>query len=328
MPGIWDSLREGVSGALRAGTQLARQFELTPGATGEQQPTSNALGALSHMLSLLGESCFIQHGKIHECVPYARAYRVALENGPIILCNRLSHSPMTPIGVADHSTLQPGVQVFVLKHPVADWGTIIGVDPGFAYDGRNSCSDVINQGSNVGVAIDSFFKSLLSIGPDGTNAGIIDFSARQPTDSLEIGDFIHTSDTGQQIFMDSYRAHMRVDEYCGIFMYYLDSLLRIAGQQFELWTPGLIMQSRDDEGEILHYEGIAVYPWEQQGLLAGPTESGYREFSAEQCQRTQPWYGSHEPAYDDMMPFHRVRQWGRLPWAGRQEHDLRAARHR
>jgi len=309
-PSGLESLHKTADALLRASRKAKRTREATTDVATDVASDVQQT-ALDHLASL-GRPSGILFGCIQEAIPYVNSYRVAPEGGgPVVQCCYLRDLPATPVSVADHTNLQIGANVFYIKHPTATYGLIIGVEPPYIQDARKARSDVIAQGSRCGIDVEQYFKELWQLGAAGSNAGIIDWSARQPGDSIPIGEFCKTAMTGIQLFMDNYMAHMRVDEMCGIWMCYWDSFLRIAGQNFQRWTAGSAFESMDDEGEHFWHHGIAAYPWENWGYLIAPTGTTIQltENDASTIQKTNQEYGPLEPEYDDAQAFHRIQTW-------------------
>jgi len=293
--------------ATRHTVNVANAIAQMPGALGGQEPISDPRESAGVAGNPLGHSCMLESGVVLEAIPYTNSYKVAPQTGGAVFqCCFMAQLPTTPIGVTDNTTLQPGVNVYYLRHPKTSFGVIIGVEPTAMDDPRAGRSDFITQGSRVGFLADKFFKSLFGLGGSGTNAGIIDWSSRQPVDSLPVGEWCKTAETGLQFFMDSYMMHMRVDEMTGVFAYYWDQLLRITGQNYQRWTGNSVFESLDDEGEHFWRQGIAIYPWEQLGSLTGPQPSLLKERTPEQTQHDAVEYARYEPDPDDLQSFHRV----------------------
>jgi hypothetical protein len=59
----------------------------------------------------------------------------------------------------------------------------------------------------------------------------------------------------------------RVDEECGVWHFYTDSLTRVAGHNFQLWTSGSEREDVDDEGEVYTVQGYTPYFWEALGAF-------------------------------------------------------------
>jgi len=297
---------------------------MLPGVSDALNPIGDVLETMMQFMSDIGTRSGILFGRIQSAIPYVNSYRVMPEGGGSVLqCCYLRDMPATPVSVADHKNLHVGVNVFYIIHPTAHYGVILGVEPPYITDSRKARSDCASQGSRSGIDVEPHYKNLWQIGPPNSNAGIIDWSGRQPVDSVPIGEFCKTSMTGIQLFMDQYMAHMRVDEMCGMWMFYWDSLMRIAGQNFQRWTSGSEFESMDDEGEHFWYQGIAPFPWENWGQLQVPAGSDPEDRldvnDAKTAQKTNQEYAHLEPLYDDVQAFHRVREYnGYMGQAGKR----------
>jgi hypothetical protein len=307
-----NELRQLIQGSAQKVAEVPDVIRESPALAESFGSIHDAAQSLGGFLRRLNQFSITNFGWIQECFPYLRSYRVTPAGGGApILCCRLGELPTTPIGVSDHTTLQPGTPVYYVKHPGAFYGAIIGVEPSFQCDPRKARSDCIGQASNAGFNVERYWKALMAMsGGRVGDSGVTDWSAMQPVDSYEAGEFCKTSSTGIQLLIDDYMAQLRVDEMCGLQMFYWDSLLRIAGRNMQIWTAGSEKRVDNDEGEVNIYEGEVAYPWEQLGQVWYPSDQGYTANNAETCQHTTPWYGPYEPKYNDMQPFHRVQRWG------------------
>lgn len=305
---MFQQLANAASAALRLAGEIDWVVKQVPAIAGTNAPVADASSAqLGQQLS--PAACGrIEFGVIFDAIPQLQAYRVLPEGtDAVILCTRLRSGSVTPFGVADADTLAVGTPVYYIRHPKADEGLIIGAEAGALQDPRLLSADAIVQGSNVGMQSEVGLQEVFRFGAAGTNSGIVDRSGRTPMDSLPLGDFCRVAETGVMLALDSYMASMRVDEMCGLFMYYWDQLLRLAGLNFQRWTGGSVLESYDDEGEHFWYHGIAGYPWEQCGSLAYGTP--YAEsVTALITQIVAPWRQSVDLSAMDSIPFHRLQE--------------------
>jgi hypothetical protein len=304
-----DTIVKSLTEILHRVEEIVWQIKRSGGILNPDEPISDVVGDITQKVRSLGIRSGIRFGVITDCVPHCRAYRVSPEAGdPSLICTRLSSTGGTPLGVSDCVTLQPNTHVFYIKHPTATYGLIIGVEPPFSTKARQNLPDFIVPGSNVGLHVDTAQREGFKLGGDKVNGGIWDWSAGSSVDSLEIGELNHCTETGLMLHMDSYMAMMRVDEMTGIFMYYWDQLCRVAGMNFQLWTGASTLESYDDEGEHMWYQGIATYPWEHRGMLQPGTNIAF-DRSGGSTQTATPWYSVLEPTADDIQEFHRWQQY-------------------
>jgi hypothetical protein len=289
---------------------LSRDFSRTLSQipnTGTLEPQADPYKTQSQHLLALGSSPRFRYGMIVDYVPHVRMYRVQPDGGgPLLLCTRLTSLGTSPVGVADGDALTPGDRVLLAQNPRSFYGEIVSVLPGLAFDPRLVKADYIVQGSNVGILADSAHRAGFLMGRENTFGGIANFGPRMPIDSLA-GEFCRSTETGLMLFLDAAMGFLRVDELCGLWMFYRDQLLRLAGYNMQQWSCASELEIFDDEGELQYYHGLAVYPWEQLGQFRQPREIT-TEQTAKKVQQEQPWLGGLEPNNPDLKPFHRIQQ--------------------
>jgi hypothetical protein len=297
----------------REGRGLSFFRLLSPAGAGGQRPVSDSLGALISHITDLATANRTEVGTIVDAVPGARCYRVQPESGgSTIDCCRATHAAVAPLGVYDADTLTVGTNVFFVRHKQKTSGTIVGCEPAYMYDSRLYYGDCVSMGSNTGLQIESGHQEPFnlggSIGSLNLNGGITAWSGRSPIDSLEIGEFHKATETGLAIHLDPYMTYMRSNEWSGLWMFYWDGLVRLAGENFQRWAGPTEVESYDDEGETCWYHGIAPYPWEHMGQIGGPSDPT-AAVAASAVQGAQAHYAGYEPNYDDLQPFHRFREY-------------------
>jgi len=309
------ALHGAVEGTARLVRMLEQSNRHSPGPETGQKPAADPAHARQPQQTDLGVSSRVEFGQVVDAIPSARCYKVQPESGgPPFDCALGIRSSNTPIGVYDADTLVVGTQVRYIRHQTGKTGLILCAEPMFDWDPRRFYGDIVSQGSNIGLHVEAGLQHPFTMGgKKGAikwNGGITSFSGRTPFDSMEIGEFNRSAETGMMIHMDSYMACMRVDEMCGVSMFYWDSMLRIAGQNFEEWAGHSQREAYDDEGEHMYYHGIASYPWENMGQLQNPNAGSWAELGADDVQNSTPWYSRIEPANNDLQPFHRFRSYG------------------
>jgi len=303
-----------MDGLARLARNLDWNSRLQPGSAAGQNPVSDPAGAITAHNTDLAASSTVQYGFVIDALPSVRCYRVQPENGgPVIDCSLGMRGTVSPMGSYDADTLIAGTHVRYVQQKNDPTGLIVAIEPMYMYDPRLFYGDVISQGSNTGLNVETGFHEVFLLGgfqgPMSLNGGVTDYAGRTPFDSLEIGEFNRSMETGLMLHMDPYMAFMRADEWSGLWMFYWDGLVRLSGQNFQRWTSGSELESYDDEGEHMWYKGIATYPWEHMGQLQGPDSSVLQERSADVTQNTAPYYARFEPDNDDLQPFHRFREY-------------------
>jgi hypothetical protein len=305
-------LKNMYDGVARAARDASWLSTLAPDLPGDQPAGDGVQTAIGRITDLAAQA-ITEFGIITDAIPLARTYRVQPDNGGAVIgCCLGMRGSGTPIGAYDGSTLVVGTHVRFVRNADAQTGVIIAVEPMYMWDPTKGLGDIISQGSNTGLKKETGPQVPFGMGgaQGGYNlcGGVIDWSGRTPFDSLEIGEFNHSTETGLMLHLDSYMAMMRVDEYTGVWMFYWDGLLRVAGQNFQEWAGPTEREVYDDEGESMYYHGIAPYPWEHQGMLAAPYAAS-TTLSADDSQNNYPYYGRVEPTDDDLQPFHRFREY-------------------
>lgn len=267
-----------------------------------QDPTASAY---LHRMDL-GREPRILYGRIVDCLAYAQLYKVQPERGSApLLCTSTGHTGFQLVGAKAVATYQPGSGVLILVHPQLPMGFILCAVPDFMFDATSALSDVIVQGSNVGVRSDGVHQFPYSLAGGG---GLQDRSGGRPLDSLPVGEWGAITETGLAFFLDPFLAFMRVDEATGLFLFYHDQLTRLAGYNLQQWSAGRHREELDDQNEFTGVDGWTHQLFEARGTF-GPNAGSttYRTFQASDAQQNQPWYSAYEPAADDQIPFHRRR---------------------
>lgn len=93
-----------------------------------------------------------------------------------------------------------------------------------------------------------------------------DFSGGRPLDSTAVGETGSMAETGVGTFADPFQVYMRVDEATGVFGFYDDQLLRVAGVNYQQFTSLSETEHLVDEAELYGMTRKYAYPWELAGL--------------------------------------------------------------
>lgn len=255
-------------------------------------------------------------GWIMDGTAIANCYRVHLEKGyaPIIATAAVQSSAGC-LGVSTINTYTPGTPVIVLLHDKTPEGLILGAVPQFLDLGSRAYHDYISQASRK--RVDDVHKRHLKQPASGQ---LTDFSAWRPYDATLAGEWGGISSTGISITLDDFMAQFSVNESTGIFAFYHDMMLRVAGYNMQVWTAGSVREAFMDQAEYNDTQGYAPYPWEAIGLLTpleGQTVQQYPP-SAYQCALQQPYYAHWENKHEFQQPYHRFQQFhGYLGQGGR-----------
>jgi hypothetical protein len=251
-----------------------------------------------------GKATQLVRGRVVDAVAYAHCYRVLLPDGyGPRMCVLGAHTGFSAIGAIQLNTLTPGAVVWVALHPQLNYGVIMAVEPHMMTDPRLGRSDFWHQSSRAGIRVDTAHQVAFRGGQ------VINWSADRPLDSLMSGEWGYITETGLRVAMDSFMVQVAADEATGLFVFYHDQLLRLAGVNFQEFSSGHSREWLQDGCEIYGVEGHTPYAWEQMGLTitSGSSPPVIKERDAEANQRTEPEYSAYEPTKDDQLPFHRVR---------------------
>lgn len=282
--------------------QLGWQLRRDP--SSRHAPTTDPTTSGHLLRSHLGIDATIYHGRIVDAVAFTHCYKVLVADGvPPIPCIALQPMPLLPFGARSTTTLAPGATVWLFWAPQFEYGLIIGVEPPPMTTADLCRSDQIHQASRCGLKVDGMHTyPLLTTG----SGGFINVAAGRPLDSLPTAEFGAITETGLRIYLDSYMAQLGVDEATGIFAFYHDQLLRIAGVNTHQFDCGREYEGLDDQTELFNMEGWSVFPWEAVGTSEMAADA-FQTRSAEQTQLIEPWYSSVEPVHDDQQAYRRLR---------------------
>jgi hypothetical protein len=239
---------------------------------------------------------------IHNAVPYLHAYLVRFEYmKAAVFCTRLAQTSLLPIGPKDAGTLLPGTRVLVALAEGSTAGLIVGVEPTPAFDPAAVPADWIHMAGRCGIHVDTGFEAPLRARDKGDQCN---WATGRFRDNTTAGEWGAVTETGMRVYLDSFMAQVALDEATGLFVFYQDGLVRLAGPNLDVFSAAHHDQHKDDEGETLVYRGWTPYPWEHLGAYR-PGVDASRQIPDDQSQASKPYYASLEPARDDQQPFHR-----------------------
>lgn len=291
---------------------LAWRAQLGP--QGPFLPRADPLGAeFARAMDLNGTDLRIARGTVVDSIAYLHAYRVHLEHlGPPLLCSFATHTACLPMGARSLETLPPGAAVIVAWRERSGLGTILAAEPPLGVDPALALCDWIAMAGRCGMAIDPAHQALFQGRETGWPAN---YAAGRPRDSTTAGEWGAIFETGARVAADSFLVQLAIDEATGVFAFYHDQLLRVAGVNFQAFSAAHAFTAGDDEGECHLERGWSPFPWEEQGALqAGAAYA--RDVPTGQSQGSAPWYAAREPIFDDQAPFHRRVFWGGYPGQG------------
>lgn len=241
-------------------------------------------------------------GTIVDTAVIANAYRVQVEKlkSPIIAA-ALTGTSQSIFGASEINTFAPGTWVLVGIHEKMSFGIILGCIPEVNEIGIDALHDYISQATRKRVddAQKKYIKMLQS-------TSMPDFSNWKPWDSTNASEWGAISSTGLKVTLDDFMVQAAVNEFCGVFGFYHDMMLRLAGYNMQTWTAGHERDAYMDQAEYNDYQGYTPYPWEQMGIF-DPKEIIQEYFPPNyQCPNEQPFFAHWENKKDCQQPFHRT----------------------
>lgn len=256
-----------------------------------------------HYATSLNNTGRIVAGEIVDGTATANAYIVKSEllRAPAIAI-ALSTTSQAPLGPTEIYAFAPGTRVLLYLHNQEDTLLILGAIPTRAVIGKESVHDFITQASRK--RVDEAHKRYLKL---VDSSGIPNCSTWRPFDQTQGGEWGAITTTGAKITLDDFMVQAAINEFCGVFAFYHDQMLRLSGYGLQVWTAGHEREAVMDEAEYNDYQGYTAYPWENMGMLE-PGQNLIEEYSSNVFAKAagRPYYTHWEPKYDNLLPFHRT----------------------
>ena len=258
----------------------------------------------------------LRMGRITTSLPMLNWYAVKLADcGGDLPCCTIGETGFGAMGVRDTTMLQPGINVWVIVSPTLLTGFILGPIPPRMSDSNLIFSDWIVQGAGCGFRKERYYNDLPPLLSKST---LSNFNGGRPLDATAYGEWGRMAETGLAFHLDAFMAFMRASEMCGIWAFYWDELLRVAGRNLDIRSTGFEITARDDEGECQYVHGDTAYPWEADGVFKFGDKS-FRETAdkkvVEECIEAK-----YEPKNDDQIPFFRYEDHGGYLGQGRHRY--------
>jgi hypothetical protein len=217
-----------------------------------------------------------QYGVIVDVLPGGYAYRVSAGKQSFLWCSPGGATAGFGVtGGRPLTTYTVGTPVWFVKHgETPSYGTIVHAEPHPSAHTANQPADTIwpfiRSGQRVEAAHQYPIITSQTLGSAGVtpigNVDGADFSSGRPLDATAVGEWGVMMESGVGVFADPFQAFMRVDESTGVFLFYPDQMLRLAGQNFQQITSLAEVEHLEDEGELAGVVRKTVYPWENRGL--------------------------------------------------------------
>lgn len=243
-------------------------------------------------------------GWIMDGTPIANCYRVHLEKGftPII-ATACSGTSGVAFGATEINTYAPGTCVIVMVHDKQFKGFILGAVPNVLDIGKRAYHEYISQASRK--RVDDVHKKYLKQPQSGQ---MVDYSAWRAWDATLASEWGAITSTGAGVTLDDFMVRVSMNEFCGIYGFYHDSLLRVAGYNMQVWTAGSERESIMDQAECNDTQGYSPYPWEAMGMLMPGEMIEEYQPADYQCALAKPYYAHWENKHEFQQPYHRTQQ--------------------
>jgi len=234
----------------------------------------------------------------------ANCYRVHLEKGftPIIATACAGTSGVA-FGATEINTYAPGTCVIVMVHDKQFKGFILGAVPNVLDIGKRAYHDYISQASRK--RVDDVHKKYLKQPQSGQ---MVDYSAWRAWDATLASEWGAITSTGAGVTLDDFMFRVSMHEFCGVYGFYHDSLLRVAGYNMQVWTAGSEREAFMDQAECNDTQGYSPYPWEAMGMLIPGEMIEEYQPADYQCSSAKPYYAHWENKHEFQQPYHRTQQ--------------------
>lgn len=259
--------------AVEAAGRLDRSLSGKPGT---DTPTNPYMTAWAHQFEFGVTGPRLEFGILVDVVPGAYCYRVSLGTKSFIYCSPGSaDSGFGMAGVRPSHTLPLLSRVFIVRDPeTPSIGTIVAVEPHWSVHNGNQPGDGVWPFTRSGLGVEAAHQYPFQASAAAGGSGVVnlagvegaDLSAGRPYDTTSVGEWGRQTETGLGIHVDPFCAYLRVDEATGVFAFYDDQLLRVAGVNYQFVSSVTEDEQLDDAGELYGYRRRCVYAWEPYGL--------------------------------------------------------------
>lgn len=244
-------------------------------------------------------------GYIVDGTAIANCYKVFVEKGraPVIAAAASGTSHVC-FGASAINTYAPGTPVILMLHDKIGQAFIVGAVPSVIDVGIRAYHDYISQASRK--RADDCHKKYIKM---PINGQMVDWSGWRPFDATLASEWGAISTTGIGVSVDDFMFRASVNEFCGVYGFYHDSLLRVAGYNMQVWTAGSERDAYMDQAECNDTSGYSPYPWEALGLLNSGSDA-VEEYQPRDYQTTKgkPYYSHWENKHEYQQPYHRTQQ--------------------
>jgi hypothetical protein len=250
---------------------LRRETNRVEGVPGSAStgPSADPRGLLSARMQTVTTSATILEGVVHYVIPGAYTYRVILDGelGELI-CGDMMNASFTR-SVRISQILPVGTRVLVLKQQGLNKGMIIGAPAREVLDYQYGQPVLASAIGRFHVQNRQYVRNVAR-SPD-TGRGIPDYVQGRAVDVCE-GDYMITNLAEGGFFTSPFETSVRQTHDCGVWMFSMDRLLRLAGRSVQEYSVAHERYAGMDEHETHGFEGTAGYPWEALGYYRKPDQ--------------------------------------------------------
>lgn len=264
-----------------------------------KDPLSSVVNFANGLTTLTNQ---IAYGLILDGSALVNCYRVSLESGIEVVATPLMTGSSGCIGASPMNTYMPGTRVVVSLNSRDGLSTILGAQASPTELVMQAVHDYISPFSRQ--RVDACHKKFLQQKDAG---GFANLNHARPLDATHASEWGAISTTGGAVFLDDFMLRASINEVCGLYAFYHDSLLRLTGYNFQFWTGGHEREGFVDQGEYNEYQGYTPYPWENLGCLKN-TVTPIQQYEPQNYLNSfgQPWYTRWENKHEFAQPYHRT----------------------
>lgn len=260
--------------------------------------TGNFLGGISSALRQKNKNYKIIYGVVKYSIPVLGYYCVSTLREPheYIICHDRTCF-LSGIATKQAATYAYGSLVCVLlQGSTTSEGTII-CDVGHQANKQlcNYPPRQLSSGLSSGYKLDPLSEQLCSIKAKQT--GITENTLYgQPYDLTSTGDFTQYTSLGGYIHLDPMMFLAKLNDACGLWMFYTDQLTRLAGPNLSVDSSIHEETYANDEGECVGYRGVSTYPYQNLGFKTFEAYVNYNN-------KTSRWYNYENSSDNDKSFF-------------------------
>ena len=251
-------------------------------------------------------------GLITHFSPYDGTYRVQLDGKTTHVTCIDTFGRGLPLSVGRAAAIPPNSRVVVYYVGVLEINFIIGSVPDLTAGSRffsdhRPYSNLNYLQGRIGVRKDDYPKLF--------GEAFLDryFGDARPTDITCLGDLTYSNFMGALIHMNMWQVILKASNGCGIWMNFIDELMRQVAKNYQLWTPAGHINKYTSCGETMNYGGQALFDWEGLGVLKKPSSKKGEEWFDVEKKRgsdTSTLEGATEPLSQQLSPYFRFEQFG------------------